>query len=622
MYFSNLNYRQILTKISFFTLIHDNTDENSYKTSLSIKGRMINNLNIKLIIDDLENEEILQHFLNENIINSFTFLKVQKIIYSSSLTMNKSLSTCYFPGFLIGANIFCGIIDDKSIDKSLLMSSYLSISIINNYDSIVEKQVSVSKILNINDSGLILLSLNENIGDELGFISISNIFNYFLKIIVYYINTENQVYIKIYNNNDSFHKCKFIFTYHNSKFYLTQIGDENINDDNIKIIDKFYKKSISKVEDIRRLHIDKNNKLHTKRYNLNRINSLTIKDDSLLRIKSFKFFSEYINLDELIIENSENMCLLLNHDLENLKFMLNLNITKLEINNCNLNSNMLNQLSKINFPNLKYLQITNNNLSESIIEFFTKINLSKIVFLDLNSNNIEQNSITFLLNSSLLNLIHFDISNNNINDETFNCFSNFSAISNLFYLNIRKNRIGNDGVNILTTLKFEKLQYLNITDNTYEREGFANICHLYAPKLKILIVNKCYVTSDNVLKFSSISLPQLRYFSFKTSNYTTFRFSDDGVAAFSNIKFPFLEYLNLDNLTISKIAVIHIFKMNIPHLEYLNIDRCRLEDKDLLYEMNFPKIKYLYISDYDDLNLTNEDKIRLYNKYKYRKEEN
>ena len=237
--------------------------------------------------------------------------------------------------------------------------------------------------------------------------------------------------------------------------------------------------------------------------------------------------------------------------------------------NSNINSNINNSINN-NINN-------NNSNSININEIHNDDNSTlELQELILHRNNIDALGIKYLTHTTCFsNLTKLDISCNTIEDEGIaNLYKNQASLKKLVKLNLCQNQITEKGIKLFSkcTNLLSHLKYLNLANNNIHKDGIMSVLtNKKCKKLVYLNISCCKISNaEDVIKYliKSGDYEQLRYL---------------------NIGFNSLKLLNFIMYTGDKVFC-------LPNLERLSLSSCNLNDHDIdiLCETELiKKLKYL-----------------------------
>ena len=180
-----------------------------------------------------------------------------------------------------------------------------------------------------------------------------------------------------------------------------------------------------------------------------------------------------------------------------------------------------------------------------------------------------------------------NIQNNNLNEIFLNEFNKKYNLNirddKINKLELKMKRIGNEGLNDLSKIKFEELKELyldrnNISDiNKLENARFN--------KLEILSLNSNKISDINILE--KVNFNKLKVLNLNCNNISN-------IKVFENVAFNNLEKLYLENNEISDINVLD--KVNFKELKELDLGSNNISDIKILEKVDFNKLEILSLN--------------------------
>lgn len=415
-------------RISFFKVyygsLYSHSKNTNYKSYYSIHSNDNNNIN--------------------SLISSFGIVKIH--------ISGKGL--CVYSGYLIASNIFLTVL--KNSENEEIHAEMLSFKK-NHVCFSKEKKIQIKKGKRIDDD-LVILILEEEIGDEIGYIGISDD-NGTNPLVSLSYNKDDD---KLYKNKNS--KECFIFNYINGSFYLTKIGSKQIITEFILQINTIY------IKNLKYFHLVglslTNNKTILKR--LKNYNFPILEYASIAKLDPYmKSVNHFINLNEIVIHN----CPIYYDNLQlNRVYLKHKYIRHLDISYNQLGPTGMQLLSEISFESLVYLNISYNQIRKNGIEFLSKMSLDCLEYLNISGNELRDEGISILSLMSLKKVQYLNITANEIGDEGIKSLS-LMLLDSLINLNLSNNHIGPNGIEILSQMSLDSLEYLNITNNKLGEKG-------------------------------------------------------------------------------------------------------------------------------------------------------
>ena len=216
-------------------------------------------------------------------------------------------------------------------------------------------------------------------------------------------------------------------------------------------------------------------------------------------------------------------------------------ITKLYLNNKQLDNEILESLTKINLKELKELYLDNNNIND--IKSLEKINCGKLEKLNLRGNKIS--NISALEKVKFINLKYLHLGNNGIRDIIP---LNKVVFEKLEILNLGGNKISD--ISALEMVNFKELKELYLLKNDIsdiKSLGKANF-----EKLEVLNLNSNQITDINVLKDVKFKSLKKLYLSYNNIN----------------------DIQPLENGNLEKLELLYLYNNNIENAKFsLIIDK-------------------------------------------------
>lgn len=262
-------------------------------------------------------------------------------------------------------------------------------------------------------------------------------------------------------------------------------------------------------------------------------------DDDSAEILSFFNFLKSLNLEKNII-GPIGMGLLISGKFENLK-ILNLN------NNGILREGMLTFYelnSKHCLGNLETLDLENNNLTHLGLEYLALGCFYELKSLYLANNNIGDLSLNFLNEKNFPKLTNLFLENNNITD-----VSKLGNLERLEKLDLMDNDLKDEGVEKLSKLNFNCLQFLNLAGNkiTWKSCEFIKI---FSNLTQLFLFNNNIGNEGIKILFNDSSLSELCEINLFNNGIT-----NEGSTHFHNKINTKLHSINIGKNYIDKIAI-------------------------------------------------------------------
>ena len=321
---------------------------------------------------------------------------------------------------------------------------------------------------------------------------------------------------------------------------------------------------------------------------------INIKDDKcVLSFKIYNIFKEPENIDlefhKGIRDNDEYITILTNeikklrknnkiiNDLKEENNKIKIDIKKLKQNLNKISINQFNE--KYNLPikdieEITKLYLNNKQLDNEIIESLTKINLKELKELYLDNNII--NDIKSLENINCEKLEKLNLRGNKI--------SNISSLENVKFINLKYLHLGNNGIRDITPLKkvvFEGLEILNLGGN-----NISDISALEMVKFKQL--KELYLLKNDISDIKSLG--KANFEKLETLNLNSNQITDINVlknVKFKSLKKLYLSYNNindikpLENGNLEKLELLYLHNNNIENIKFsLIIDKFKTKIVD------------------------------------------
>ena len=163
----------------------------------------------------------------------------------------------------------------------------------------------------------------------------------------------------------------------------------------------------------------------------------------------------------------------------------------------------------------------------------------------------------------------------------FNSKYKTEITENTSELDVLSKKIGDEGLKILCTVKFKKLDQLLLEENDIQNIDCLRKNHFGKSLIALdLSTNKI----SNIEPLSQVDFPNLNHL-FLTSNLIT------SIEVFSKVKFPILKELNLSSNKIESITV--FANANFPQLIKLDLSKNQINDIKVFEKVKFPNLEDL-----------------------------
>ncbi len=322
-------------------------------------------------------------------------------------------------GLMIASNLFLTFVKSEEEELCRFKNSHVNFP--------KEKQIQIKKAVRIDN--LVVLILREDIGNEIGYTSMTNIEKHL----------SNGIPVS-YNHKDD-DQSPFKFNYIDGRYYLNRIGNIDITKDILEKINNIYIKNINSFN-ITGISSSYEKKLK-KLTNFNLPNFQSIHKEKCKK-EDLKTGNHFVNLNEITLINCTIDSIYLNR---NRTYFERTTIIYLDISWNQIGAEGIKQFSKMPLPNyLEYLNISGNFIGAVGMK-----ELSKLKYLDICYNQIGPVGVKQLSKMLFPNLLYLNISFNQIEDFGMKYFSKM-ILPNLKYLYLRWNRIGSEGYKILSKM--------------------------------------------------------------------------------------------------------------------------------------------------------------------------
>lgn len=454
----------------------------------------------------------------------------------------KSKSNEVYSGFMIASNLFLTVLKGKTenhLRKEVGVFKGGFVVFSNQHFIHIRKGKKVG-------NSLVVLVLDEDIGDEIGYRGVSDHEN----------NINSKIELSYDEKNESIcyniNIClltRFVFQLLKGIYYINEVGNERITNEIISQIDKIYVK----------------NQKYYSLIGVSSNNKKTFKKLINFHFPKFEFLHKDENLEDMKLTN-------------HLK-----SINQIIISECSINNKYLMR-NKIYFEKggINIISLSNNQIVYKDIKPFFKFQLFNIEYLNISFNKIGDDGIKYFSKIKLPNLKVLNISRNLIGDKGMKYFSTMSFLC-LKKLNISYNQIGYVGMEYFSKMSFTYLEEIILCGNLIGFKGLEWFSKMSFPNLENVLMAANQIGDKGMEYLSKMSLPYLRHL-----NVSFNQIGNCGFECFTQMSLKYLYHLDINRNQISLKGMKFFSNVSLPHLHYLDISKNQIGDEGvkILYEMS------------------------------------
>ena len=197
--------------------------------------------------------------------------------------------------------------------------------------------------------------------------------------------------------------------------------------------------------------------------------------------------------------------------------------------------------------------------------------------IDLYKNDLDDNNLDILLKIDFKNLMNLNLANNNIENIEITT-NNKNSFEKLKILNLEDNKINDVSKNLLkvcSNLEFLFLSHNNIISiSTFSDMNLNNLSHLS-------------LSHNSIFNFSSLAKANLINLNILNLSFNKI----EDISCLEKMKFPYLEELKLNHNNIDDISIFE--KTNFPKLKVLELKYNKIENIGIIKNVHFPELEIL-----------------------------
>jgi hypothetical protein len=227
----------------------------------------------------------------------------------------------------------------------------------------------------------------------------------------------------------------------------------------------------------------------------------------------------------------------------------------------------------VEFEFLSY-QAKNFYKTDSVLTFID-LDLTKLTSLDLSNNSISTEIIKNLSKMNFPNLLELNLLSNDLDSEAMEYFARMK-FPKLKYLYLYDNNLDSKAMEHLSSINFPELEELVLSRNDFDSTAFKYLSTMKLPKLKELVLS--YMNIDKLsIKFllnMDLKILQRLYISYSNLN-------KESIYYLSDIELPELEELYLIENNIDSDCIEYILTMDLPKLKILDLKDNKLSEEEM-----------------------------------------
>jgi len=197
--------------------------------------------------------------------------------------------------------------------------------------------------------------------------------------------------------------------------------------------------------------------------------------------------------------------------------------------------------------------------------------------IDLYKNDLDDNNLDILLKINFENLYNLNLADNNIENIEITK-DNKIIFEKLKILNLEDNKINDVSINLLnacSNLEFLFLSHNNIiSTNTFSKINLSNLSYLS-------------LSHNDIFDFPSLTKANLSNLNVLNLSFNRIQ----NISCLEEMNVPYLEELKLSHNNISNIEIFE--KTNFPKLKILDLKYNKIENIEIINKANFPELEIL-----------------------------